>query len=329
MALVFLFAGTGASAQGVRGTDTLDIRVSPTSPAPGQQTTITLTSTSIDLGNATISWTVDDNAKASGPGERSFVFTMGPVGKSTIVGVTVSPRQGSAVTRNFTFRPGSVTLLWEATTYTPPLYKGKALYSAGASIRVLAIPSVADANGTPIPANQLTFKWQIGEEAYADRSGLGRDLLLITGSQLREMEDVGVTVVRSDGSLAAASAIRIPATPPLVRFYRVDELRGTRYERSLSGEVQLTTTETTLVAEPYFISGTERTPEGFSSRWLLNNTEVVPQGTDRSMITLRQQGATGTALLEYAIESSSYERLLQSAAATIMLVLGERGASIF
>jgi hypothetical protein len=310
-------------------TDGLDIRVSPTTPAPGARTTVTLTSTSFDLGSSQIAWTLDGNASAAGPGERSFTFTMGPAGRSTVIGITVTPRQGARITRTLTFRPASVTLLWEADTYTPPLYKGRALYSAGAGIRILAIPSVLTSSGASVPSSELIFKWQIGEQAYADRSGLGRDTLLITGSQLREEELVGVTVLRRDGSEAAAAAIRIPATAPLARLYRADELRGVRYERALAGEEPLTTTETTIVAEPYFLSGNARMQPGFTYAWSLNGKEVEPQGEDRTVITLRQQGGEGRATLEFSVESNAYSKLLQSAGAALIFVLGDGRASIF
>lgn len=326
--LALLSAAPSTLAQ-ARSIDALNIQVSPTAPQPGKQATITLTSNTLDLGTAAISWTFDGNAALSGAGERSFTFTMGPSGRSTVIGIRVTPRSGPQVTRTLTFRPGSVTLLWEADTYTPALYKGKALYSAGAGMRVLAIPSVTDQSGAPIPASQLTFKWQIGEQNYADRSGLGRDLLLITGSQLREEELVGVTVLRRDGTQAAATAVRIPATAPLVRFYRADELRGVRYERALAGEEPLTTTETTVVAEPYFLSGSGRMQEGFLYSWHLNGSEVEPQGDDKTVITLRQQGGEGQALLEFSVQSNSYTKLLQSASAALIFVLGGGGSSIF
>lgn len=326
--LALLCAGPAALAQ-ARATDTLEVRVTPSTPAPGERTTIVLTSTSLDLGSAQIAWTLNGNAAAAGAGERTFSFTMGASGRSTIVGVTVTPRQGPRATRTFTFRPGSVILLWEADTYTPPLYKGRALYSAGSGVRILAVPSVSDQSGAPIPASELTFKWQIGEQAYADRSGLGRDLLLITGSQLREEELVGVTVLRRDGSQAAASAIRIPATAPLARLYRADELRGVRYERALAGEEPLTTTETTIVAEPYFLSGGARMQTGFTYSWLLNGKDVAPQGEDRTIITLRQQGGEGRATLEFSVEGNAYSKLLQRAGAALTFVLGDGRSSIF
>jgi hypothetical protein len=96
-----------------------------------------------------------------------------------------------------------VTLLWEASTYVPPFYKGKSLYSAGADIHVVAIPQVNDSAGNPIPASDLTFKWEMNGDAYADHSGLGRDTLDFTGRRLDDEIDaiaVGITCLSSTRS---------------------------------------------------------------------------------------------------------------------------------
>ena len=311
-----------------RGSDPIDVSVEPEAPAPGESTTISLTSMTLDLSQATISWSLDGAEKASSVGQRTFTFTMGAAGKSTAVGLTIVPVRGSRTTRTFTFHPASVLLLWEADTYTPPLYKGRALYSGGAGVRILAVPSVIDGSGALVSPSDLNFRWEIEDEAYADRSGLGHDLLLISGSQLRGAETVSVTVLRRDGTKAASSRIVIPATSPLVRFYKVDPLRGTRYERSLIGDVSLTDTETTIVAEPYFISGSTKTSTDFANLWRLNGADVTPEGRDRSVITLRQQGATnGNAQLEFSIQNTSYEKLLQNASAAINLVLSSNTSS--
>lgn len=327
---VFLCLPAATLAQTAKGVDALEISVSPEAPAPGSSTTITLTSMSVDLSQATIAWTLDGQEKAAGVGFRTFTFTMGPAGKSTVVGVAITPARGSRITRTFTFRPGSVLLLWEADTYIPQNYPGRALYSAGATIRMLAVPTVLDDTGSPIPSSDLNFRWSLEGDAQADRSGLGRDLLLITGSQLRQQEEVGVEVLRRDGSKAAAATKIIGATTPFIRFYKVDPLRGTRYERNLAGQVTLTETETTVVAEPYFISGAPKNGTGFIRSWRLNGVEVQPEGRDQSVITLRQQGASGgSASLEFSVQYDSYKKLLQNASGAIELLLSSNSGSAF
>lgn len=332
LCVLLILPGAAAHGQTARGTDALEIDVQPEAPAPGAQTTITLSSMSLDLNQATISWSVDGSPKASGAGLRSFEFIMGPAGRSTVVSVSITLVRGSVVSRTFTFRPASVLLLWEADTYTSPLYRGQALYSPGAGIRVLAVPSVVDAGGAPVPSSELNFRWQMGGDAYADRSGFGRDALLLSGSQLRNTEEVGVTLLRRDGSRAAAAVLEIPATQPMVRFYKVDPLRGTRYERALSGDVPLIDTETIIVAEPYFISGADKRASAYTHTWRLNGVAVASDGADPSVITLRQQGgAGGSAQLEYDIRSNTLTKLLQTASGALNLLLSSGGSpgSIF
>ncbi len=333
--LIFAFAVIGftsqsgvVSAQAVRGSDQLNISISPEAPAPGTRTTISITSLSIDLSTADISWSTNGAQPSSGPGLRSYTFTMGPSGEGTVVSLSVTPRQGTGFTRSFTFRPGTVTLIWEADTYTPPFYRGKALYAPGADLKVMAVPSVYDNSGSLIPKNELTFKWSIDEEADASVSGRGRDVLYLSGKQLNEQEIVSVEVLRSDKLKVASSETIIPATQPLVRFYKRDPLRGVLYDRSIFGTTRLTDTETTLQVEPFFISGGSREPYRLIYTWTLNDQEVDPQGADRSAITLRQtNGQTGFAKLVVTFQNSDLKKLLQQASATLGVEFGGGGDS--
>lgn len=310
--------------------DPISIEVRPEAPTPGVKTVMTITSSSVDLGRAQIVWSVNGTPVSSGSGVRSFSFTMGHVGEVTVVSLAVSPASGSPFTRTFTFRPGAVTLLWEADTYAPPFYVGKSLYSPGAHIRILALPNITDQAGSRINPSNLTFKWEINGDAYADRSGLGKDVLDIEGGQLREAESIGVDVIRSDGSKAGRGDVTIPATSPLVLFYKKDPLRGMLYERALRGNVRLSEQETSIVAEPYYIVGNNRTQSGFTYAWTLNGKNVEPQGSDKGVITLRQTGGqSGTALLSFSIQSTNLKQLLQHATASLQLVLSEGSNNIF
>ena len=311
------------NAQNTPGGDPLEVMVEPKAPAPGEETTITLSSTPLDLSRSTISWSLDGNPKQTGPAERSFTFMMGRAGVPTTVSVEIIGPNGSRVTRSFTFRPGSVTLVWEADTYVPPFYMGKRLYTPGASVRVLAIPDVRDNLGGRIPAQNLVFKWSLNNTPLLDRSGLGKNVFSFTGKQLNDGEAVSVEVLRSGGIVAARGEILIEGEDPVLLLYKHDPLRGMLYHAALTKSVTLSDTETSIQAEPYFISGdTRRTPYTIFT-WGLNDREVTPDAKDPTRLTLRQSnGEEGSARLSLELQNADLTKLLQRASASLTILFG-------
>jgi len=67
---------------------------------------------------------------------------MGSLGEKKTVTIKVVSRRGGYLEEKITFQPALVDLMWEANTYTPPFYKGKALTSSKSSITVTAIPQL-------------------------------------------------------------------------------------------------------------------------------------------------------------------------------------------
>ena len=315
--------------QTVRGPDPLVIAVSPEVPSPGQSTTITISSTPLDLSRSGFIWKINGQIKASEAGLRSFTFTMGTSQSSTIISVTITPPGGETITRVFTFHPGSVTLLWEANTYTPPFYRGKSLYTPGADVRIVAVPDIKDQSGTPLAPSTLTYKWSVDDQNFADRSGLGKNTFYLSGAQLQPDQTVAVDVLRSNGIRAAHAEMTVPKSDAVVRLYKSDPLRGVLYNQAFINTARLTDTETTLLAEPYFISGTSREPSLVVYTWTLNDSAIEPQGKQRSLITLRQSnGQNGVAKLSLQIQNADLRRLLQQAHTDITLVFGNQNTGL-
>ena len=328
IASIFIFALVitapfSIHAQQTRGQDPLAIVVAPEAPAPGETTIITLTSTLVDLSRSEFIWKVNGNPKETGAGKREFTFTMGPSTGSTVISVTITAPNGEVISRVFTFRPGSVALLWEANTYTPPFYKGRALYTPGADVRIVAVPDIREPSGALVPASRLTYKWSVDEEPFADRSGLGRNTFYLAGAQLQPDQVVAVDVLRENGLKAAHAELVIPKNSPVIRFYKSDPLRGTLYKSAYIGSVKLTDTETTIQAEPYFVSGTTRESTYVVYTWALNDEEIQPQSVDKSAVTLRQTtGQSGYGVLSLQVQNADLRRLLQHATEELKIFFG-------
>jgi hypothetical protein len=272
------------------------------------------------LGESQITWQVDGKTVLSGIGERRFSFTVGSLGSQTSVSVTINSATKGVITKSFIFKPSTVTLLWEADTTVPLLYAGKALYSGGSGLKVVAIPQVIAAGAT-VSANNLSFQWERNGTPMTSLSGKGRSTLTLNGNQLLPEERVGVTVLLNDTTVARGSVI-ILASKPLLRIYELDPLRGMLTDRALSGQVSLAGKEVSVKAEPYFFANLGSTGP-LSYEWTLNNKQATGPDTSRGILTLRQTGeGTGSASLFVSLQNTNPSQYVQSASAALSLLFG-------
>ncbi len=290
------------------------IKVSPEVPGPDTPVTIELQDTSSSLADTLITWELDGKEVLSGVGRHSFSFTTGSVGEERFVSVRAEKGGEALFERDFVFRPGVVTLAWEADTYAPPFYKGKTLASPGADIRVFAMTDIRDAFGKPMGEGDLMFLWERDGTKLADRSGIGRSSFLFTGNQLLNGERITVVVRRRDGEVVGKGSIFIPYIDPVIYFYERNPLRGILYETRLPSQVTVGGEEFTLVAEPYFASARTRSDGSLSYAWNVGGSPV--EGA-RGLVTLRSEGGEGGATVSLSMQHVLRSRLLQAADASL------------
>jgi len=332
LVLLLLVVAQPASAQilGV-GNDPIRAIISPQVPAPGETVRIELQGVGTFLGDAMVTWQQDGKTVKSGTGERAYSFVAGPLGKLTRIQATIVSGIEGTITRSFTFVPSTVNLVWEANTSAPPLYRGKALYSPGSNVRVIAFPQIV-ANGRTLSSNSLSFQWQRNDEAEASQSGAERNSFTFTGDQLKT-EEVVVVDVYLDNLLVGRGSITIPASKPQIVLYPRDPLRGILWSEAFPAAVSLTAKEITVQAVPYFFSNESLANTDLEYAWKLNGRTTTGPNADEGIITLRQTGeGTGQVSLSAALQNTNGARLLQSAQAAVRIVFGTQsntGPSFF
>jgi hypothetical protein len=316
-----------AHAQALPSVSNIQYVVSPDVPTPGAPMSIEAQGVGGFLGDSNITWQQDGRTVLSGVGERLFTFTAPKIGGVTRIHVIIDSDQGT-ITHDFSFSPGSVNLLWEARTTVPPLYKGKALYSAGSQIKVIALSSVAS-GGSFVSPNSLSYKWTVNGNPIPQGSGLGRSTILFAGSQLNTVETVQVDVL-SGSAVVAEGSIVIPATKPSVLMYAKDPLRGVLYDQALPSAVSLTGQEITINAEPFFFSKESKAAGTLTYTWTLGSSEVSGPDSDQGLLTLRQTGSGGgQSQLNVAIQNTDTTKLIQSAASQLRILFGTSNSSTF
>ncbi len=169
----------------------------------------------------------------------------------------------------------SVGLLWEAETYTPVFYAGRALPTSEAMVRVVAMPRFSNRASFLAPES-LIYTWQKDYQNLPSVSGLGKNTITYRADKRWGKNTIRVEVTNADKSRRAATTLDLPVTEPLVLFYEADPLLGTRSERALVSPFRLPLRALSLVAEPYYFSQADYAADQLTYNWTNNQTRVTP-----------------------------------------------------
>ncbi len=202
----------------------------------------------------------------------------------------------------------SVELVWEADSYTPPLYAGRALPTSDGNLRVFAFPP--SSLGT---ATNLIYTWKINGQVLGSMSGTDRSMLAIKGSPF--ISDQLVVVDVSNGSQTVTGVVRIPYVKPTVLLYENSPLKGVQFEHALINKfVAEANSDITLVAEPYFFS----TPQSQSLTYTWSVNGQTSKGVSGPSFIARSE-TTGTSTVNVAVTNPLY--ILQRISKSLSVVL--------
>ncbi len=308
LALLLLPLGARAQIGGFGGSE-LSALVFPQYPGPLSSARVVLQNYSVDLNASTITWTVNGKQVLSGVGEKELSFTTGKRGVITRIGVTV--RSGNTtLTKSLSINPGSVSLLWEAQTFVPLGYRGKALPSPEATMKVVAMPHLLS-GGREVPAAKLVYTWKVDSKLQPQSSGFGKNVLFYRKQLVQGSSVVSVLVSTTDGTITSEKTVELPEVEPEIHFYEESPLSGTILESALDAGADLVEGEATLRATPYFVSVEDISKTNLKSVWTVNG-EIVPAGSDPFVLTVRSgEGDSGASEIGFAVEN--IRKILQSA----------------
>lgn len=278
----------------------LDVQVFPPSPGPNTSVQITIESYLTDLFKANISWSLDGTVISRGIGKTFFNFKTGPSGQTSHVFLEFISNTGEVVKKDFYFSPVGVTIMWEADTYTPPFYKGKALLSYEADVRIIALPDSGDGSN-PLGSGDLVYLWKKDSHPIASYSGFNKNTFSFTSPRPLTQTKIALEVSTLDDSSSSELQIYLPKTKPFILFYKNDPLLGIQYDKPFFNSTTLENSSLSLVAEPYFFSNEsgEGTIPTLKYIWLVNGKEV--RGNGRSISLRNSTGAIGSSLVSLAI----------------------------
>lgn len=191
-----------------------------------------------------------------------------------------------------------VDLLYDATTYVPPFYKGRPLPSPGSTMRFQAIPhfgSVSD--------QSITYTWKVDGEVEGTLSGLGRSSVSLPSPGLFGSETVEVDAASQDGSAYGSASLSISSLDPGLTLYQDHPVFGVEYYNALGAQNSIADSEMTFDAVPYFVATTAANDPRLTYAWSVNGSTLQATSTNNNELTINAGNGGGFAAITVSLSS--------------------------
>lgn len=294
----------------------ISVNVDKDFPKPYETVNIDLEAFGTDLNKANIIWTVNGKVEKQGTGEVKFSVQAGGVGSVKRVGIQISPYGGVAIKKSLTIAPAEIDLIWEARTYTPPFYKGKAFYTPQENIVVVAMPNFIAENGSRLDSKKLIYTWQKNGDVEQDQSGYGKNTYKMQGGILMKEDTISAEVTGFAKEKAKESIdLRLLSAEAL--FYENNPLYGILFNKSLSGTYAFNETEKNVEVFPYYFGAFRKSDPSLTYEWLLNNQKISVDSNKSNLVFRNTGEESGTSLIGITIGDT--ENFLQEARNSVYL----------
>lgn len=200
-----------------------------------------------------------------------------------------------------------IDLLWQGETYTPPFYRGRALWSNQSRITIVAIPHDL---GNP---GALNYKWTKNGTVLGNINGVGKNSLSFVDSVLSRPQTIEVEIVASDKTVLAKNSVYLVPRAPTLAVYENNPLYGFMFNREVSG-YEMQSKEVVLAAFPFFFSASNRSDFSIQYNWISNTGGKNTQ----SSVTYRAPDE-GSGSSQITLRVKSVENLMQSASKSLLI----------
>lgn len=295
----------------------LQVQMAPAYPKPNQTVDMSLALYTGDLNSATISWYKDGNLVLSGKGETRYSFKTGNVGQNTKIVISVKLLNGIPFSKTLDINPVGIDLIWEANSYVPPFYKGKALHPKQGSLKIVAMPEIIK-NGKKVDPGNLIYQWSNLTQSYQSQSGYGKNTLVLSGSLLGKSDTIKVIVTEPVSGITTQNMITIDPAEPKVVLYEIDPYYGHIFDTGLPSSFAMRGEESQILAAPYFFTK-ER---GLTYKWRLNNQAISDlDGSMTAIFRKPEDKDSGTS--KVSLQVTNINRILQMAERNLSINFGK------
>ena len=276
-------------------------------PEPGENVEFQIKSPSIDLERHLINWVVDGITIQEEMGGYTFITKAPKLGNTKTITAIVSSKTNWLGEKTTTLKSQLVNIIWEARTYTPPWYKGKALYTHKSAITFTAIPEIILPNGDVVDPSDLFYIWKQNDINLTNHRGVGRQSTTIKIAP--GYNKIGVVVETLDGKYRASNEITVDESDAELILYEYNPLYGLIFNQALKNDYDIKDVEMTFTVIPYFFSTTAANSSFINYFWEMNNKPLDILGNTE---TLRNETSeSGDAHLY--VKAKHTKNILQSA----------------
>lgn len=293
----------------------LNVDINPTYPRPNETVAMSLSLYTDDLDSANITWYKNGTSVLSGKGEKQYSFVMGPAGEEADIEIVINLLSGTSFSKSFTLVPVSVDIVWEAESYVPPFYQGKALHPYQGLLKLVAVPNFVK-NGQRVAAKNLVYKWTSGLNVLQNESGYGKDVVLLSGRSLGQNEEIRVLVTDPINNLVAQNVLYLKPVTPEIVFYENNPYYGTIFNKAVSRSFNLEREEVEILAAPFYF--TKEASGLLKYEWRLNGQNVPDLVGSRTAVFRKPEGESGQSSISLRVENLNH--ILQQADANLNMV---------
>lgn len=278
--------------------------MTPAYPKPGEKVRIEARSALLDLQLGEIVWSVNGVERTRGNGLTEIELSAPPLGGETRVRAAFFEEGFERTQAESVVRPVEIDLLWESDSYTPVWYRGRALPSAGTSLRVEAVPRFERPDGTLVPNTDIVFTWKRDGYVIASASGRGKAKALLESPPLFGEDTISVEARSADGMFVGEASVEIESRDPVLSLYENHPLFGVLYHRALTADNQLPEEEVTFSAIPYFTDSKTAHGPGLTYEWRVDRNLVQNDPAKPNEITINAEGSSGVATIDLSLSQA-------------------------
>jgi hypothetical protein len=283
----------------------LDLAASTDNPEPGQTVSLTLRSFRTNINAATISWNIDGKVQKKGVGETKIDVVTPPLGKATVIRVTVTTIDGKTFTTSLTIRSTTVDMIVETDGYVPVLYPGKINPVFQNTVKVTAIPHLVNSSGVEYNPQSLIYTWKKDDSVLEGQSGYGKQSVTILGDSIPREYTLTVTVTPRDSRIKAQGSALIQYGAPAVGFYVNDPLYGTLFNKAIISALRLGREgEVGIRAIPFgFNASRTNDNESLSFSWTVNGIEQENLTSRKNLILRAPTDGAGASSIQLTVKN--------------------------
>jgi len=305
--IVALSLSIGAAQAQVPATSGIELTMSTDTPRPGQEVTVVARSYSFDIHSSNLVWAVDGKVVQRGVGLTTYVVKAPALGKKLAITVSATDNNGTQVSKSITLGSGSIDLIVETDGYVPPFFRGKVSPVYQNTVKIIAVPHLANAAGVEIDPKTLVYRWSRSGRLLEEQSGYGKQSISIVGDIVPRPFVLEVEISTKDGSTKATNLITIDAGEPFILFYVDDPLYGALYNRAVGENLRIgSQKEVRTLASPFGFNKKIAAFRGnLEFSWNINGINRPELDSNQSVILRAPDETAGTSLIELRIRNLS------------------------